>query len=120
MLSCIVQWETYTLLYTSNVPDSGCSLGGRLKDSQKVRVSALAADAAALRKPLCDFFIGGYFFVKLCVQTSRDLFVEEFRKICYSSVKTRKIYLFDFMTSVQVGVSGQRLPDERRSVILGT
>ncbi len=49
--------HTFTRLYTSDVyiPDSGCSLGGRLKDSQKVRVSALAADAAALRKPLCLF-----------------------------------------------------------------
>ena len=65
MLSCIVQWETYTLLYTSNVPDSGCSLGGRLKDSQKVRVSALAADAAALRKPLCDFFYRGIFLCQI-------------------------------------------------------
>lgn len=57
VVRCTAKHTTYTRLYTSDVyiPDSGCSLGGRLKDSQKVRVSALAADAAALRKPLCCF-----------------------------------------------------------------
>ena len=42
--------STTSLVYIDmRIPGSGCSLGGRLNDSEKVRVSILDADAALCR-----------------------------------------------------------------------
>lgn len=61
VISSLVYAVIYCILTlqssTSSVPDSGCSLGGRLKDSQKVLVSTLAPEAAALRKPFSHIWI---------------------------------------------------------------
>lgn len=63
LLFAVAWWLTtfsFVLFFSSNiyfnklisaVPGSGCSLGGKLNDSQNVLVSVLTAEAAALRKP---------------------------------------------------------------------
>ena len=117
LLSLLTATSDDKLLTTSlvqidtRIPGSGCSLGGRLNDSEKVRVSTLDADAALCRPLTQKIQISLFIVSSSCLDTWLSCLRTS---IC---LKLHRLYLFDFMSGVQVGVGGQSLPYERRRVV---
>ena len=117
LLSLLTATSDDKLLTTSlvqidtRIPGSGCSLGGRLNDSEKVRVSTLDADAALCRPLTQKIQISLFIVSSSCLDTWLSCLRTS------NCLKLHRLYLFDFMSGVQVGVGGQSLPYERRRVV---